>query len=192
MSSGRRRVRSSGTCAGLSELLIGCGNRRVKKLKFHPDDDWTELTTLDHDPHCGADVVHDLEHYPWPFGDDRFDEVHAYEVLEHLGQQGDYRSFFATFAEIYRVMKPGGILAATCPSWKSVWAWGDPSHTRIISHASLVFLSREHYRAQVGKTAMTDFRWLWKGDFEAIHVEDDGECFTFGLRAHKPPRFAEE
>jgi SAM-dependent methyltransferase len=172
----------------LSELLVGCGNSRIKKLKLSHDDGWTDLTTMDHDPDCGADVVHDLEDLPWPFDDNSFDEVHAYEVLEHLGSQGDYKRFFAHFGEIYRVLKPNGLLAATCPSWRSVWAWGDPSHTRIISEASIVFLNRAQYRDQIGKTAMTDFRWLWKGDFEPIHIDDDGERFTFGLRAHKPAR----
>ena len=172
----------------MSELLVGCGNSRAKKLSLTPDG-WRDLVTMDHDPNCGADVVHNLDE-PWPFGDDMFDEVHAYCVLEHLGRQGDYRKFFRDFAEIYRVLKPGGILAAICPSWQSIWAWGDPSHTRIISPASLVFLNREQYAQQVGKTAMTDFRWLWKGDFEPIHVDDDGKRFAFGLRAHKPVRFA--
>jgi SAM-dependent methyltransferase len=174
----------------LSELLIGCGNSRVKKLKLKPDDDWTDLTTLDMDPDCGADVIHDLNSFePWPFDDNSFDEVHAYCVLEHIGQQGDFRKFFHDFFEAWRVLKPGGILAAHCPSWQSVWAWGDPSHTRIISEASIVFLNREQYHNQVGKTAMTDFRWLWQGDFEPIHSEDDGHRFTFGLKAHKPVRF---
>jgi SAM-dependent methyltransferase len=173
----------------LPELLIGCGNSRRKKLKFHADDDWTELVTLDHDPNCGADVIHDLSTFdPWPFDDGKFDEVHAYEVLEHIGQQGDYRKFFHDFGEIYRVLKPGGILAATCPSWQSKWAWGDPSHTRIVSDASLVFLDRTEYQKQVGRTAMTDFRWLWAGDFEPIHLDDNGKSFAFGLKAHKPVR----
>lgn len=170
----------------MSELLIGCGNDRRKKKTFDSFE-WTDLTTIDHDPNCGADVIHELEDLPWPFADNSFDEVHAYEVLEHLGKQGDFRSFFAHFAEIYRILKPGGHLFATCPKWDSIWAWGDPSHTRIISRASLVFLNQEQYRNQVGKTAMTDFRWLWKGDFEPVHTdEDDG--FTFVLKAHKPSR----
>jgi SAM-dependent methyltransferase len=175
----------------LSELLIGCGNSRAKKLRLSPDDDWKDLTTLDHDPDCGADVVHDLEDFPWPFEDGSFDEVHAYCVIEHLGRQGDYKAFFALFAEIYRLLKPNGLLAAHCPSWKSIWAWGDPSHTRVISPASITFLSQAEYEKQVGSNAMTDFRWLWKGDFEPIHVEDDGERFTFGLRAVKPARLKE-
>ena len=176
----------------MSELLIGCGNSRVKKLRF-VDEDWTDLTTLDHDPNCGADVLHDLESFdPWPFADDSFDEVHAYCVLEHIGRQGDYRKFFHDFSEIYRVLKPGGLAAGFCPSHQSKWAWGDPSHTRIVSDASLVFLDREQYHNQVGRTAMTDFRWLWKGDFEPVHLDDNGDRFTFGLKAHKPVRYPDE
>lgn len=172
----------------MSELLLGCGNSRRKKLGLG-NMEWTALTTIDHDPNCGADIAHDLDETPWPIADDSFDECHAYEVLEHLGRQGDYKAFFSHFAEIYRVLKPGGVLFATVPSWQSQWAWADPSHTRVIAPYSLVFLDREQYAKQVGKTAMTDFRWLWHGDFERLHVEDDGESFTFLLKAHKPVRY---
>ena len=96
--------------------MIGCGNRRVKKLTLDNNWEWGELVTLDHDPNCGADITHDLEELPWPVAADSFDEVHAYEVLEHLGSQGDAKSFFAHFGEIYRVLKPGGLLLATVPA----------------------------------------------------------------------------
>lgn len=172
----------------MSELLIGCGNDRRKRHWFDREE-WTDLVTIDHDPNCGADILHDLEQTPWPLDDDRFDEVHAYEVLEHLGRQGDYSAFFAHFGEIYRILKPGGTVFATCPSWQSIWAWGDPSHTRIISQASIAFLNREAYEKQVGRTPMTDFRWLWKGDFEPLHVEDNGSKFVFAMKAHKPARY---
>lgn len=150
---------------------------------------WHHLTTVDHDPNCGADVIWDLEECPWPFGDDTFDEVHAMCVLEHLGRQGDFRSFFAHFGEIYRVLKPGGHLYAVVPARGDKWVWGDPSHTRVIQPESLVFLDQQQYRDQVGKTPMTDFRWLWKGDFEPVGAQDTGADFFFALRAHKPARF---
>lgn len=173
----------------MTQLLIGCGNSRVRKLGFDDGHDgYTALTTMDHDPNCGADVIHDLDQYPWPFADDSFDEIGAFCVLEHLGTQGDYRSFFALFAEIYRVLKPGGHLFAICPSRHSAWAWGDPSHTRLIQPETLVFLDQTEYTRQVGKTSMTDFRWLWSGDFEVVASEDDGKDHKFALKAHKPAR----
>lgn len=171
----------------MSELLIGCGNSRRKKHSL-TGFEWEDLTTIDHDPNCGADITHDLETTPWPLDSDRFDEVHAYEVLEHLGRQGDYKAFFAHFGEIYRVLKPGGHLIATVPAWDDVWAWADPSHTRIIAPQTLVFLDQTQYEKQIGKTAMTDFRWLWQGDFEPVAAEIVGGCFKFALKAHKPKR----
>ena len=168
----------------MSELLIGCGNSRVKKLQVSGPD-WKDLTTLDFDPLCGADVLHDLEETPYPFEDDTFDEIHAYEVLEHLGKQGDWKAFFDQFAEFHRILKPGGLLLATTPMWDSLWAWSDPSHTRIISVGSVQFLSQKKYEAGVGNTAMTDFRHYWKRDFDVVHTEEKGGTFIFGLQAVK-------
>lgn len=171
----------------LREILIGCGNSRRKKLANGPLE-WSELTTIDHDPNCGADVLHNLDVTPWPLPDSAFDEAHAYQVLEHLGHQGDVASFFATFGEIWRVLKPGGLLFATTPSHKSVWAWGDPSHRRIINTGTIQFLSQFEYARQVGHTSMSDFRHIWHGDFEIEHAEDDGDDCTFVLQAMKPAR----
>lgn len=147
--------------------------------------DWTELVTLDWNAEHKPDVVHDLERLPYPFADDTFDEVHAYEVLEHLGQQGDFRAFFAQFTEFWRILKPGGRLAATCPSYLSMWAWGDPSHRRVLTSGSLVFLSQRQYREQVGKTAMSDFRFCYTADFEPELVRENDENLAFVLRAVK-------
>lgn len=167
------------------ELLLGCGNNREKRLNCGDDGGWRKLVTIDHDPNCGADILHDLTKLPYPFEDNTFEEIHAYEVLEHLGQQGDYETFFKQFAEFHRILKPGGWLAATCPSWKSLWAWGDPSHSRVINSGSIVFLSQKQYELQVGKTAMTDFRWLYKADFECTWMHEDENVFQFILRAIK-------
>lgn len=176
------------------ELLIGCGAARDKRLVVHGQPStWGELTTLDNNPDHKPDVVFDLAPYPaarpiapnLPFPDNTFDEVHAYEVLEHIGQQGDYRTFFHQFEEFWRILKPGGFFCATCPSWESMWAWGDPSHTRVITSGTLVFLSQAEYRRQVGKTPMSDFRSIYKGDFEAVHCDEDQDFLRFALRAIK-------
>ena len=121
------------------QLLIGCGSRRVNLTGRV----WEELVTLDINPAHDPDVLHDLTVLPLPFRDDEFDEIHAYEILEHTGQQGDYRFFFAQFQEFWRILKPDGLFIATVPHWQGLWAWGDPGHTRVINEGTLVFLCQE-------------------------------------------------
>jgi SAM-dependent methyltransferase len=82
-----------------------------------------------------------------PFPDDTFDRIIASEVLEHVPD--DQRAL----DEIFRVLKPGGTLAATVPSWlpeQICWALSEeyhaPSveggHVRIFSEPTL----RRHMR----------------------------------------------
>src|SRR6185437_13256763 len=88
-----------------TELLLGCGNRRDKLLSLPEEAEWSNLTTLDLDPQSNPDVIWDLNSLPLPFATAQFDEIHAYEVLEHLGRQGDWRGFFAEWNEYYRILK---------------------------------------------------------------------------------------
>lgn len=167
------------------ELLVGCGTNLGKQVTF-PEipKTWVELVTLDSDAGLNPHVVHDLNHLPYPFSDDTFDEIHAYEVLEHCGKQGDWRFFFDQFTEFHRILKPGGWFVATVPPWDSMWAWSDPGHTRVISEGSLIFLSQERY-TQVGPTAMTDYRHWYKADFEIFSAGEQRGHMVFVLRAKK-------
>ena len=174
----------------MKELLIGCGVQRKKVLSSNGPE-WGELTTLDINPDHKPDVLWDLTQLPLPFDEDSFDAIHAYEVLEHTGQQGDYKFFFTQFSDFWRILRPSGILFGTCPSRKSVWAWGDPSHTRIIQPENFGFLHQPSYTDNIGKTTMSDFRYLYKADFEPVYVNDDGVTFSFALRAVKPSRIGE-
>lgn len=168
------------------ELLIGCGSNRAKKLHQQGRPEWAGLVTLDIEPRHKPDVVHDI-HDPLPFDADSADEIHAYEVLEHCGRQGDYQFFFRQFSDFWRVLKPGGILFGTVPLPTSVWAWGDPSHTRVIPKESFVFLHQPSY-AQVGITPMSDFRTLYRADFDILLLSEAGESLEFALQAIKPSR----
>ncbi len=168
------------------ELLIGCGNNRSKRIK-HGDiqGEWHNLTTLDIDPSCKPDVVHDLNVLPYPFEDGAFDEIHAYECLEHCGKQGDWKFFFDQFSEFHRILKPGGILCGTVPMWDSPWAWADPGHTRVIPKESLYLLHQKLYDDEVGKTSLTDYRPFYKADFELVAQNETEHQFGFILKAIK-------
>jgi SAM-dependent methyltransferase len=171
------------------ELLIGCGSSTKKVLKTNGNSTWYSLTTLDINPDHNPDVVWDLCRFPFPFDDNTFDEIHAYEVLEHTGAQGDYKFFFQQFSEFWRILKPEGLIAASVPKWDSMWAWSDPSHTRVITDGTLVFLDQSEYLTQVGKTAMSDFRHCYTSDFSTEDCKYTEHSFYFLLKAIKPSRF---
>lgn len=77
-----------------------------------------------------------------PFPDDTFDHIICSEVMEHIPDDE------AAAVELARVLKPGGTLAVTVPTWlpeKICWALSDEyhapfvpgGHVRIFTEASL-------------------------------------------------------
>ena len=77
-----------------------------------------------------------------PFADDTFDRIICSEVMEHIPDDA------AAARELARVLKPGGTLAVTVPTWlpeKVCWALSDEyhapfvdgGHVRIFTEASL-------------------------------------------------------
>jgi SAM-dependent methyltransferase len=191
------------TADAYRNLLIGCGHSRDKRIEptqhmpggqLAARKEWRgTLETLDFDSPCEPTYVWDLNKTPWRPNEkvlpaNHYDEIHAYEVLEHLGAQGHYHSFFQLFAEIWRVLKPGGFLCGTCPSRYSQWLWGDPGHRRAILPATLTFLNQQAYTDQKGITAMTDYRRYYRADFEILWSYDNRAVHQFVLQAVKPSR----
>lgn len=170
-------------------LMLGAGFALPTRRLTSPgstDESHTRWKTLDVNAACKPDEIFDLQQLEegkgLPFSDNSFDEIHAYEILEHFGRQGDYVGLFSTFRALWNSLKPRGLLVGTCPSMNSKWLWAEPGHIRVIAHGTLSFLEKEHYD-QLGKTACTDYRafvdpcW-WKIE----HSEDDGNNFAFALR----------
>lgn len=157
-------------------LLLGAGHDRGKRVNMpespEKDFDAGDLVTLDFDPSTNPDVAHDLDVLPYPFADEEFDEVHAYEVLEHCGSQGDARFFFGQFAEFYRILKPGGLMCISVPLWDCEVAWAVPDHKRVLPPGIFGFLDKNYYR-NVGKPGYGDYRsLLGTTDFEPIGKQE--------------------
>ena len=150
----------------MKELVLGCGNYRKKRIWTDDNEEYETPVFLDIDPNTKPDILWDLNKMPLPFENDEFDEIHAYDVLEHIGTQGDIKRFFYEFSEYHRVLKDKGLFFITCPYYGDKWAWGDPGHTRILGAETFVYLSQEEYEKQVGVTQISDYRYLWKLDFK--------------------------
>jgi SAM-dependent methyltransferase len=78
-----------------------------------------DITKLD-----GIDIVHDLNIFPWPWGDDTFDEILMFDVLEHLDRT------LKSIDEIHRILKPRGVITIKVPYWNSSYFYMDPTHVR--------------------------------------------------------------
>ena len=119
-------------------LNIGCG-------RVHREG----AVNLDISPDVGADVVHDLNTLPWPFQDGQFEQVYAYDVLEHVDDVP------RVLEEIHRVSQPGALLHVTVPHFSSANAFTDLTHRHYFSWRSfdpyvagdvLDFYSRARFR----------------------------------------------
>ncbi len=91
---------------------------------------------IDYNPRTGADVIHDLNLYPYPFESDSFDEVVCRNVMEHLL---DVRM---ALEEIHRISAPSALVKITVPFFRSRWAFMDPDHRHFFSAQSFDYFVR--------------------------------------------------
>ena len=81
-----------------------------------------------------------------PFPDDTFDRIIASEVLEHVTDDQ------VALDEIHRVLKPGGTLAATVPSWlpeQICWALSEEYHAPFVEGGHVRIYSEPTLRARM-------------------------------------------
>ncbi len=168
-------------------LLLGCGHNHSKQLQWGGKAEWAgELTKVDLYPESGADVVFDMDDLalrgiPLPFPDDTFDEIGAFNCIEHWGRQGDFRGWFREMAEYHRILKPGGLMFIVVPVGDDALA--DPGHTRFFQGNYFGFLSQAFYELNaIKQTCFSDYRWIWKLNFDLLYLKEHGHHLAAVLR----------
>jgi SAM-dependent methyltransferase len=93
---------------------------------------------VDRNPHAlGVDLVHDLNAYPWPFESGSIEEVRMDQVLEHLQDRN------RAVAEIYRILRPGGIAQISVPHFTWQYAYTDPTHRHFFGYHTFAYYARD-------------------------------------------------
>lgn len=92
-------------------LDVGCG------IKKYPGS-----TGIDRNPDTAADIIWDLDKFPWPVESSTFDETRLIHVIEHVGD------VIATMEELHRILKPGGQIVLETPHYTDFSSWCDPTH----------------------------------------------------------------
>ena len=92
-------------------LDLGCGKRKQKNA-----------IGIDISKDTDADVIHDLNSFPYPFDDNEFNYVYADNVIEHLDD------VVKVLEELHRITKDGATIKIIVPFFRSVYARIDPTH----------------------------------------------------------------
>jgi SAM-dependent methyltransferase len=103
-------------------LELGCGNKKGCGCPYKG-----EITGVDADPKSQADVIWNLEKFPYPFKDSEFDAVYSHHCVEHLGDT------LKVMEEIARITKPHGKVTMLVPYGKGRLALGNVTHKKFFS-----------------------------------------------------------
>jgi len=109
-------------------LDVGCGSAK-----------FPGAVGLDISPDTDADVVHDLDVFPYPFDDASFDQVLLQDVLEHV------REPIKVIDELHRICRPGARIHLRTPHFSSVLAYSDPTHLHYFSAEAIRTLANPRF-----------------------------------------------
>jgi len=148
-----------GAPAGLRVLDVGCG------INKYPG-----AIGIDRNPASRADVLCDLDRFPWPFRDASFGEVRAIHVIEHVAD------VLRAMEEFHRLLAPGGRLIIVTPHYTDFSSFCDPTHRWHLNSFSFRYFGEDH--GGFGYYSERRFReisvrvrllalWRWLG-FEAL------------------------
>lgn len=114
---------------GAGDVLdVGCGSAK-----------YPGATGLDRSADTDADVIADLDDYPYPLEDNSFDQILCQDVIEHVGEPIRFME------ELHRIGRPGARIQLRTPHFSSVLAYGDPTHKHYFSALGIRTLAEPRF-----------------------------------------------
>jgi SAM-dependent methyltransferase len=108
-------------------LDVGCGIRK-----------FPGSIGIDLNPASAADVICDLDRFPYPFADRSFERLRAIHVVEHL------TDIIRTMEEFHRLVKPGGRIRIETPHYTDYSSFCDPTHKHHLNSFSFKYFGDDH------------------------------------------------
>jgi SAM-dependent methyltransferase len=93
---------------------------------------------LDRNPASRADVLADLDRFPYPFRDSSFDALQAIHVIEHVSD------VIRAMEEFHRIVRPGGEVLIVTPHYTDYSSFCDPTHKWHLNSFSMKFFGENH------------------------------------------------
>jgi SAM-dependent methyltransferase len=108
-------------------LDVGCG---IKKAPG--------AIGIDRNPATAADVLCDLDRFPYPFADSSFDGLQAVHVIEHLAD------VIRAMEEFHRLVRAGGRVRIVTPHYTDFSSFCDPTHRWHLNSFSFRYFGERH------------------------------------------------
>lgn len=107
---------------------------------------------VDYSDRHNADIIHDLNVFPYPLKENEFDYIYLDNVLEHLDDP------MRVMEEVHRICKLGGQVKVIVPYFRSQWAFIDPTHKHFFAVDSFAFYDPDHIICQRYDYVKTRFK----------------------------------
>src|SRR5512140_187204 len=108
-------------------LDVGCGINK-----------YTGAIGIDKNPRSRADVICDLDRFPYPFLDAAFDQLRAVHFIEHSSD------VIRTMEEFHRLVRPGGRICVVTPHYTDFSSFCDPTHRWHLNSFSFRSFGEDH------------------------------------------------
>ena len=138
-------------------LDVGCGTRKAEPGAIG----------IDVSPRSAADIIWNLDEFPWPLDSNAFDRIHMSHIIEHVS------NVMRTMEEVHRVACDGADVLVVTPHFSSHNSYTDPTHLRHLAGRSFQYFTGDDFSTFAGSNV--------RFSIEELELAFGGNFFLDGI-----------